>query len=521
MRPTRTTVLLIGAGMVCVWIASILSWAPSVLRRPPARAAREGRDDASVEGEDRLPLKVPGEDTLPGPLPNSVVVHTLEDDLPPTSVTVQSTVQHMRRSINYNPMRRTPPQATTDDAAAAGRVTRTLDTTPPPTAPPPAPTTPAGAPPRPGGRAFALMGQFNYAPAPGALRVWSTAWSRFVGGKHPESRIYLAAPHGTKVDAGTVGQVVFYKADKGWYSPIRNLARVVRLALAAAPLSPRAVRGVLYIHDDMLVTPSLLGRLGGPQFVGNFALEGAGPRFRFRLVRGARGPRSRGEQKASSEDQVTIHDGAGRSDRRFTEEAQSEFAKYPWRKVCTPQLRSIIWDPRLAPFWEAAAASGDDFLPGRARARADFLYVPLHNRTHARAFLTLLDVLAQGKVFLECALETAAAMMHQRFGDEFLWHHAKLCTQWGALRSQPTRWIPRCFTNTNKPSNKTEGEAERVSWPGPGGATPKKRVGPKERPPVVVEAFHPIKLGKTDKQQGAWQRIFHQLMVTGRWTATL
>jgi len=66
------------------------------------------------------------------------------------------------------------------------------------------------------------------------------------------------------------------------------------------------------------------------------------------------------------------------------------------------------------------------------------LYVNIVNRTQMTAFTMLLKIFALHKLFLECAIPSAVAIMQEKYAVRVHW--AALCTNWGFERPYPSMW---------------------------------------------------------------------------------
>ena len=104
-----------------------------------------------------------------------------------------------------------------------------------------------------------VMGQFNYASK--NLSTWKNSWSKVVG----KNDIVLAIP---KEDIGVyslfgvyplIGKHKFYNGDNGYYSPYINMKDIIK--------ETRYLRGILYVHDDMILTSSVLQKVGGNEWI--------------------------------------------------------------------------------------------------------------------------------------------------------------------------------------------------------------------------------------------------------------
>ena len=109
-----------------------------------------------------------------------------------------------------------------------------------------------------------LMGQFNYGDLDPS--TWCREWSRVF----PEDNIVIAIPEGAKIKpSATACKMMEYANPKvtnpggvnyskgripGLLTPYTNLAKVIRHVLHES-------KGILYVHDDLLVTKDLLQKI--------------------------------------------------------------------------------------------------------------------------------------------------------------------------------------------------------------------------------------------------------------------
>lgn len=259
-----------------------------------------------------------------------------------------------------------------------------------------------------------LMGQFNYAPCVGCVETWSRAWSTIT----PAFDIIAAIPSGKLVRTSTLGvpvRIITYPQDKGYISPYTNLAHVIRSADAN-------VRGVLYVHDDFMVTRSVLNKLGGFTWISTPAWSGA---FGVGVVT------RNGSIILNRKEHAVLN--------RW--QWWDQWKVGTGRKVgCREAFSSLAKDQRMAPFFRAHGVH--DAIPLRLGV-ADMLYVSLLNSTHTETFLTLLDVFAEHSLFLECAVPTALGLMRDIFDvPEYI---PKLCRWDVASRVKP---LPLCPEGT-------------------------------------------------------------------------
>jgi len=237
-----------------------------------------------------------------------------------------------------------------------------------------------------------LLGQFNWQTGYSQADEWVQMWSQIF----PVSNIILALPREKQVfrDDSTkekkVPLMLRYFADLGFYSPMLNLIRAID--------ESSANQGVLYVHDDMMLSSALLARIGTDEWVITVDLESKLQLLRDGTFQGQLPPSS----------------------------------WYWWKKNCASTFRDIANNPQMDSFW------GQDTGLDIAIGQSDMLYVNTRNHTQMQAFTRLLRIFAQHKLFLECAIPSAIAIMKQKYGVRV--HCAKLCTTWENSRGNPEKW---------------------------------------------------------------------------------
>ena len=102
-----------------------------------------------------------------------------------------------------------------------------------------------------------LMGQFNYISK--NISSWSTIWSEHI------KDIVIATPESTPIDNQTYGKVIFYNEDRGLTSPYSNILKLLK--------ERKSINCLLYVHDDLLVTGSVLRRLGRREWISTANVE--------------------------------------------------------------------------------------------------------------------------------------------------------------------------------------------------------------------------------------------------------
>ena len=237
-----------------------------------------------------------------------------------------------------------------------------------------------------------LMGQFNFRYPNSSIRtsIWCGEWSRVF----LEDNIIIAIPEESKIKPNRINcEVMEYPNVKrplpGFVSPYTNLATVTR------KVSYRS-KGILYVHDDLMVTRNLLQRIlnNGKQWI--------------------------------------VANWWHRKIKIYLNGNVSKPPKEPfWSNCCRPILRKLISNPKLATYLQKSKSSGLPFLQV-GWGQSDMLYLSLHSAEITNAFLVLLDLFGKQELFLECAIPTAVSLIQQRFKIQL--HEAPQCTKWDATR---------------------------------------------------------------------------------------
>merc|ERR1712136_65057 len=103
---------------------------------------------------------------------------------------------------------------------------------------------------------FLMMGQFNYNQTSNNISTWVDSWSKVIEAKD----IIMAVPDCESNDYPKIdsSRYLCYKSDYGFYSPYINIAKVLKTS---------ETNGILYIHDDMIISSSLRKKLGKSSWV--------------------------------------------------------------------------------------------------------------------------------------------------------------------------------------------------------------------------------------------------------------
>ena len=242
-----------------------------------------------------------------------------------------------------------------------------------------------------------LMGQFNYISS--NISVWNRMWSKQI------KDIVIATPIDTPIQNLTLSQYMFYQGDRGTHSPYSNMAKVIK--------ENKNICGLLYVHDDLLITGSIFHRLGGNEWIST----------------------------VGNPDHQNIR--VYQNGTFFSNNSKIMNNRWVHWKGCHRKFMKMFRDERLESYLRISE-HGNVFLQVRT-GQSDMLYAFLPSSEQTNAFLELLDLFTQYKVYLECAIPTAMSLMQERFGIKT--HNAPLCTDWSDLRRKPNKMIEKCLKN--------------------------------------------------------------------------
>jgi len=251
-----------------------------------------------------------------------------------------------------------------------------------------------------------VLVQFNYNTNRRESERSANMWSKLCS----LSNVILALPRSDPTVAGRIGgadeirpnpgnpeslfRIVRYTGDKGFYSPLHNMIKVIRESTATT--------GVLYVHDDMLLSASLLSEIETTEdWIAT--IEPDTSVVPFQLLRNG------------------------------TLTGPLPPTSWWWTTRCMSKFGELVRDPRLQRFW--GTEMGLDLKVGPS----DMLYVSTKNRTQMHDFTAILEIFAQDELFLECALPSAVAIMQQKHGVRV--RLVQLCTAWNTSdRNNPDKW---------------------------------------------------------------------------------
>ena len=170
----------------------------------------------------------------------------------------------------------------------------------------------------------------------------------------------------------------------------------------------RYLRGILYVHDDLVLTSSVLQKVGGNEWIAT---------------------------NSKDRDIITIHETSK------VDSAKNAPTWWSWWNGCFTAFTKMFTDERLKPYLHQT--SNQTSYINVTWGQSDMLYAYLPDLEQKNSFLKLLEMFAENELFLECAIPTALLMMQKRFGIKL--HNALLCTDWGDLRTKPKEMIDKCM----------------------------------------------------------------------------
>lgn len=317
-----------------------------------------------------------------------------------------------------------------------------------------------------------LMGQFNYNTDATLVQHWVRRWSQIF------ANIHVRGPFSQdNLDALKQGNVqAFYgEDDKGFYSPMKNFGDSLK---AAAHLE--GIRGVMYVHDDLMVNITNLVEQGFPwestvmsqlmvqdYTVPIIAVPAKGGNVVYRARKTTKGSDSYLTRRSP-----------------INETSARQFSSWRWWKLILPASYEVAKDKKAEPYLSQYGAF--DFF---GNAVGDFGYVPTK---FASEFSLLADLFTKHEVFLEIGMPTLMAMMVKKFNATYKF--AEYCTDSKADRSFPLVWAPRCIL-----AARNDTPCRRRNY------FPKSEV-----PTAPFSLYHPIKISKNVTE---WDIMFDAVVL--------
>ena len=293
-----------------------------------------------------------------------------------------------------------------------------------------------------------LMGQFNYFS--NHTSVWTKKWSdtkTFDG-------IIVAMPKSEILIGNDSVLFLPYPKENGFVSPYTNIGKVIR--------KNNNIGGLLYVHDDLMITKSILKMVRGSAWIisDEHQMKG-GRKDANQIIR----LYENGEfylnstRKNISGEMIRLYDN-GTIFVNKSMSKQISFVRWP---MCKNSFLSMYSDPMLDPYRKDSVKKGRYLKSIDLKfGQSDMLYMSIDSKDKRDAILELIDLFSEHKLFLDCAIATLVSMTRQRFNIEV--YDAPLCTSWsyGNVRNDPKLMVQECIT----------------------------------RKDVKFEIFHPIKIGQ-------------------------
>jgi len=272
-----------------------------------------------------------------------------------------------------------------------------------------------------------LMGQFNYNSNADNVVFWVQKWRQQFGrvevrGPFDDATLGVLKSRGITAHQGA--------NDKGYYSPIKNLALTLE-----EHKNSEGIDGVLYLHDDALLDMRELAQ-GVHPFPSNKII---GSTFEDFFPLSYQDHRMIDDSTALSKSSYSIHKGGGYSKAdgtSFTEANTLQRSLQKWWafKLCIKPSSAANRDSRIDAYRHK---DGSFLVP--SPTQADMLFVPT---SLADEFGKAAEIMLDSKVFLECALATIVQMLQTT--TNVTTRQVELCTTWKKSRNSE-QMIKSCF----------------------------------------------------------------------------
>ena len=291
---------------------------------------------------------------------------------------------------------------------------------------------------RDGDKHLTLMGQFNYNSSSNDITTWFNSWSQIIESKD----IIMAVPdcESQNYPKMSPSSYLCYKSDMGFYSPYENIAKILKMAESKS-------FGILYVHDDMLITSSLINKIEKI----NWAMVQPSHRVIKMYKNGTIFGMENGT-KSTDDDCKIMQNGKMVPLRNCHKIGFWQF--WPWHDRVPGYLKSklsdyvgchttfinIMKDPDITTFLHKP--KNEDPYINIQFGQSDLLYAFFPNAMQKEYFIKILDLFSKHRLFLECAIPTAVLMMKQKFGVSI--YNPRLCTKWTWMREKPESLIRHC-----------------------------------------------------------------------------
>lgn len=245
---------------------------------------------------------------------------------------------------------------------------------------------------------LAIMVQYNWVTPVERIDMIAQKWSEFL------------TPHVISAIPNTGSKLLhpnyyYYTQDRGYFSPYLNLA------WAAKKNKKKGFQGLLYVHDDMLLT-SVMAK----------TLQNVTPNTW--LV---------------SHEYKQIHKAQKLKNGKFLWNEEPKWWSR-WEQ-CKNSFNTIFKDPKFLKFFPSNTTM--TIIIGQS----DFAYIDLTNSEALNTFFTLVKIFNDHKTFLECALPTLI-FYTQLLSPLIKVKSIRLCTSWEKNRNNFLTW--ECMNNITK-----------------------------------------------------------------------
>ncbi len=258
-----------------------------------------------------------------------------------------------------------------------------------------------------------LVGQFNYNSGAGLVLHWVERWREIF--HHVEVRgPFDEANMNSLRDAGV--KVFNSVADRGFYSPMKNLADSLRLHA-----NDSSICGALIIHDDLLVNMTYLKERGFPSDSTIFAQIPTQNVSRpyFTLF-------PNGTLKLKTNDTLIA-----------AETYYGTLYDWSWWNYVVPNAAKAVASAQGREYY-INADGGLDFC---GDAPSDFMYVPT---SLAVPFASYAEWMYDNKIMLEAATPTVIWRLQNEFKAAV--QFVNLCTEYDSrIRRNAKAWVSKCF----------------------------------------------------------------------------
>ena len=291
-------------------------------------------------------------------------------------------------------------------------------------------------------RNVVLMGQFNYDSGdgdPAKVLHWVKRWQEVF------QTVVVAGPFArATVQSLREHMVSFYVGgdDKGYYSPVSNLARVLQDYSSTA-----GIDGVLYLHDDAILDMKKLMNGDSSFPVSNIMVtfDWAQPGW-FKVFKDHRISNQREGvfhqswpewfKAANRRDPPAIFQALPNPENMTRNTFMGKTHAWKWKGICADGASRALLDPSSQEYQE-----DDGSIVFPFGGQSDFAFVPI---AAANTFVDAAKWLVRSELFLECALPKLVSIVIKRTKGIAV-REVGLCTGWGATtRGDPHKMVTEC-----------------------------------------------------------------------------